>query len=183
MFAQFLRRDRQRGRIASTLYGAIVAQSRTPVFYASFGVPDSVDGRFALLVVHLALVLRRLGDADQVSKDLGQEVFDLFCQDMDQSLREIGVGDLSVPKKMKRLAEAYYGRAAAYGAALDSGDKKALAELVERNLLDGGSGAVDRIVAYLQDSDVLLRSEPLASFREGRVAWPDADAFGLGSAA
>jgi len=183
MFAQFLRRDRQRGRIASVLYGAIVAQARAPVFYARFGVPDSVEGRFELLVVHLALVLRRLRDADEAAKDLGQEAFDLFCADMDRSLREMGVGDLSVPKRMKGLAEAYYGRAAAYGAALDAGDGMALAGVVQRDLLGGGDGAVAEIVAYLGETAAVLRSTPLAAFAAGRVAWPDAARLGVGSAA
>src|SRR5579859_5756131 len=161
MFAQFLRRGRQRGRIASVLYGAIVTQARMPVFYARLGVRDSVEGRFELLILHLALVLRRLRDADEAAKDLGQEVFDQFCAEMDRSLREMGVGDLSVPKRMKRLAEAYYGRAAAYGAALDAGDREMLAEVVRRDLLGGSARPADAIVAYLFETEAILRSTPL----------------------
>jgi cytochrome b pre-mRNA-processing protein 3 len=183
MFAQFLRRDRQRARIAAALYGAIVAQSRAPVFYVRFGVADSVEGRFESLVVHLALVLRRLGDADEAAKDLGQDVFDQFCADMDRALREMGVGDLSVPKRMKRLAEAYYGRAAAYGPALDAGDRRALAEIVRRNLLADGRGASEEMVAYLFETDAVLRLAPVASFGEGRIAWPDAASVAVGSVA
>jgi len=183
MFAQFLKRDRQRGRIASALYGAIVAQARAPVFYARLGVADSVDGRFELLVAHLALVLRRLRDAAGPAKDLGQEVFDLFCADMDRSLREMGVGDLSVPKRMKRLAEAYYGRAAAYAAAFDAGDGEALANVVRRNLLGAGAGAAEESVAYLMEAETLLRSVPLTALGEGRIAWPDVALLDAGSVA
>src|SRR5262245_14569110 len=118
MFSRFFRRDRQSGRIASILYGAIVAQARNPAFYAQLGVPDSLDGRFEMVVAHLALLWRRLRDIDPEAKALGQELFDLFCTEMDRSFREMGVGDLAVPKRMRRMAEAYYGSAAAYENAL-----------------------------------------------------------------
>ena len=173
MLSRFLKRDGQSGRIASALYGAIVAQARAPGFYVRLGVADSVDGRFELLLVHLALVLRRVRDADDAAREIGQEVFDLFCADMDRSLREMGVGDLSIPKRMKRLAEAYYGRAAAYGAALDAGDTKALADAVRRNLLGGAEGAADVIAAYLVEAAAAIRSLSPAAFAAGRLAWPD----------
>src|SRR5215208_2944217 len=152
MLSRFLRHDRRSGRIAPALYGAIVAQARVPDFYARLGVPDSVDGRFEMVVLHLALVLRSLRDADEGTRALGQEVFDIFCVEMDRSLREMGVGDLSVPKRMKRMGEAYYGRAAAYDAALDKGDRAALAAAVRRNLLRGAEGAADEIAAYLAEA-------------------------------
>lgn len=183
MFSRFLRRERQSGRIASALYGAIVAQARAPVFYARLGVADSVDGRFELLVVHLALVLRRLRDADDEAKDIGQEVFDLFCADMDRSLREMGVGDLSVPKRMKHLAEAYYGRAAAYGASLDAGDSEALGNAVRRNLLGGADGATEEIAAYLLEAAAAIQSLPPTAFAAGRLPWPDPALIRAGSPA
>jgi len=183
MFTRFLRRERQSGRIASALYGTIVAQARAPAFYARLGVADSVDGRFELLVVHLALVLRRFRDADDEAKDIGQGVFDLFCADMDRSLREMGVGDLSVPKRMKRLAEAYYGRAAAYGAALDAGDGEALAEVARRNLLGGAGGTADEIAAYLVEAAVAIQSAPPTAFGAGGLAWPDPSLIRAGSPA
>ena len=183
MFSRFLKRDRQSGRIASALYGAIVAQARAPGFYVRLGVADSVDGRFELLVVHLALVLKRFGGADAEAKDVGQAVFDLFCADMDRSLREMGVGDLSVPKRMKRLAEAYYGRAAAYGVALDAGDGKVLAEVVRRDLLAGADGAADEIAAYLVEAAAAIDCLPLTAFAAGRIAWPDPALIRAGSPA
>src|SRR3974390_245218 len=81
------------------LYGAIVAQARLPSFYLIYGVPDTVEGRFDMIVMHLALVLRRLARERELGS-LGQGVFDRFCRDMDHNLREMGVGDLSVPKHM-----------------------------------------------------------------------------------
>ena len=183
MFSRFFRRDRQSGRIASALYGVIVAQARLPDFYARLGVPDTVDGRFEMIVAHLGLVLRRLREADAETMELGQEVFDLFCTEMDRSLREMGVGDLAVPKRMRRMAEAYYGSAAAYDSALDSGDRAALADAVRRNLFRGAPGGADAIAAYLMETADRLKSTPLADVRSGRLVWPDPLGARLGSVA
>ena len=103
-------RRRVRPGTISTLYGTIVAQARLPCFYREYRVPDTVNGRLDLLVLHLALVLDRLADESQL-RELGQALFDHFCTDMDRNLREIGIGDLSVPKHMQRVGEAFYGRA------------------------------------------------------------------------
>src|SRR5512141_2125850 len=116
MIFPLFRRSARPGTI-SALYGAIVAQARLPGFYRDYAVPDTVDGRFELIVLHLVLVLDRLAD-DPALRVLGQGVFDRFCQDMDHNLREMGVGDLTVPKQMQRMGGAYYGRAQAYREAL-----------------------------------------------------------------
>ena len=102
----------------AALYGAIVAQARDPRFYEAYGVPDTVLGRFDLIVLHLALVLRRLREGDASARTLAQGLFDAFCRDMDHNLREMGVGDQGVPRQMRRVGEAFYGRAQAYDAAL-----------------------------------------------------------------
>jgi cytochrome b pre-mRNA-processing protein 3 len=115
MFPLFRRDARQ--HTISTLYGTIVAQARLPCFYREYGVPDTLNGRFDLLVLQLTMILDRLAQ-DAELRDLGQALFDRFCQDMDHNLREMGVGDLSVPKEMQRIGEAFYGRAQAYRAAL-----------------------------------------------------------------
>src|SRR5512135_239165 len=112
----FFRRP-ERPDTISTLYGTIVAQARLPVFYRDYAVPDTVNGRFDLIVLHLVLAFDRLTQ-DPVLPRLGQGVFDRFCQDMDHNLREMGIGDLKVPKEMRRIGEAFYGRAQAYRAAL-----------------------------------------------------------------
>src|SRR5436190_15734626 len=100
------------------LYGVIVAQARAPDFYADYGVPDTIEGRFDMVVLHVYLVFRRLALAGAVARAQGQEVFDLFIEDMDASMRELGVGDLSVPRKVRAMAEGYFGRAGVYDAAL-----------------------------------------------------------------
>ena len=85
-------------RIIASLYGTIVAQARVPAFYRSYGVPDTVNGRMEMIMLHAVLLLRRLEGEAPPARALGQELFDRFCRDMDESLREMGVGDLEVPR-------------------------------------------------------------------------------------
>ena len=123
-----------RGTI-ETIYGMIVTQAREPLFYRDLGVPDTVNGRFDLLLMHLWLVLRRLKSVEAGSA-LSQQLFDHFCNDMDDNLREMGVGDLTVPKRMQAFGEAFYGRTAAYDLALTDG-REALAQALRKNILGG----------------------------------------------
>jgi cytochrome b pre-mRNA-processing protein 3 len=124
-----------RGTIEA-IYGMIVAQAREPLFYRDLGVPDTVNGRFDLLVLHLWMVLRRLTPIEG-GTELCQMLFDRFCDDMDGNLREMGVGDLTVPKRMQAFGEAFYGRTAAYDLALTAGPE-ALAQALGKNILNGG---------------------------------------------
>lgn len=119
------------------IYGMIVTQAREPIFYRDLGVPDTVDGRFDLLLLHLWLLLRRLRSAAG-GQELAQDLFDRFCEDMDDNLREMGVGDQTVPKRMRAFGEAFYGRVQAYDQALDAGGE-ALAQAICKNILNGGA--------------------------------------------
>lgn len=136
-FRNFIDR-RRRERLAHDLYVTIVEQSRRPEFYASFGVPDTVDGRFDLIIVHAFLVMRRLGHVEgtaaEEAKALSQAVFDLMFADMDHNLREMGVGDMKIGKRVHQMAEAFYGRVSAYEMALAEGGD-AMAEALSRNIL------------------------------------------------
>ena len=141
MIFPLFRREPRGPDTISTLYGMIVAQARLPCFYRDYAVADTVNGRFDLIVLHLALVLDRLAQ-DPALQSLGQGIFDRFCQDMDHNLREMGVGDLKVPKEMRRMGEAFYGRAQAYRAAL--GGRRTIGPLVEaleRNIYGGSPAA------------------------------------------
>ena len=122
-------RTPSRGTIEG-IYGMIVTQAREPLFYRDLGVPDTVNGRFDMLVLHLWMVLRRLKPIEGGS-GLSQALFDRFCDDMDANLREMGVGDLTVPKRMQAFGEAFYGRAAAYDLALAAGEEAAGASAVQ----------------------------------------------------
>src|ERR1700692_1113850 len=140
MIFPLFRREPRGPDTISTLYGMIVAQARLPCFYRDYAVADTVNGRFDLIVLHLALVLDRMM-RDPALKSLGQGVFDRFCQDMEHNLREMGISDLKVPKEMQRMGEAFYGRAQAYQAALGASDAgQALVETVTRNIYGGLPG-------------------------------------------
>jgi cytochrome b pre-mRNA-processing protein 3 len=166
-------RRRARPDTISTLYGTIVAQARLPVFYREYEVPDTVNGRFDLLVLHLALVLDRM-KADAQLRDVGQALFDQFCADMDHNLREMGIGDLSVPKHMQRVGEAYYGRAKAYQAALAHQAQEALIEALQRNVYGGcGRAAVTRLATYIREAVGDLREQPAASLLAGALELPN----------
>lgn len=154
----------------STLYGMIVAQARLPVFYRDYSVADTVNGRFELLVVHLALAVGRLF-ADAATRELGQGLFDQFCQDMDHNLREMGTGDLKVPREMRKMGEAYYGRAQAYQAALVAEDSRVLVEAVRRNVYGGAAeAAAGRLAAYIRAAAAELEGQDLTV---GQVRFPD----------
>jgi cytochrome b pre-mRNA-processing protein 3 len=154
----------------------IVAQARSPFFYRDFGIPDTVNGRFDMIVLHAALFLNRIeGEAGGI-KLLGQGVFDAFCRDMDDNLREMGVGDLAVPKEMRRMGEAFYGRTAAYRAALAAQDGKALEDALARNVFEGQSGTgAGLLAAYVRDAARRLRAQESTAIAAGHLDWPRAD--------
>jgi cytochrome b pre-mRNA-processing protein 3 len=138
-----------RGTIEA-IYGMIVTQAREPLFYRDLGVPDTVNGRFDLLLMHLWLVLRRLKSA-AAGQVLSQALFDHFCSDMDDNLRELGVSDLKVPKRMQAFGEAFYGRTAAYDMALTEG-REAFAQALCKNVLNGENIEKARLLAAYADS-------------------------------
>lgn len=139
------------GRSIGDLYGAIVAQARSPAFYSDYGVPDTVAGRFDLIVLHLVLLIDRLGRETGAGRGIGQQLFDAFCRDLDDNLREMGVGDLAVPKRMREFGEAFYGRQAAYLAAFAAADQGLLEKALRRNIFqdaENGRGAA-RLARYV----------------------------------
>src|ERR687894_173794 len=124
------------------LYSAAVAAARDPWFFEEpIGVPDTLDGRFDLIGLHVGLLIRRLHpDPDPRGAEAAQAVFDAMFADMDVNLREMGVGDMSVGKRVKRMWEAFHGRARAYEAALDAGDRAALETAIARNVFRSDPG-------------------------------------------
>jgi cytochrome b pre-mRNA-processing protein 3 len=153
------------------IYGMIVAQAREPLFYRDMGVPDTVDGRFDMVLLHLWLVLRRLRAVERGS-GLSQALFDHFCSDMDANLREMGVGDLTVPKRMQKFGEAFYGRAAAYDAALQAGAEP-LAEALCKNVFAGRDIAqARRLAAYAGTVISALTDVDDTAIRGGRWKFP-----------
>ena len=155
------------------LYGTIVAQARLPAFYQIYGVPDTVNGRLEMIMLHTVLFLRRLESEAVPIRALGQGLFDQFCRDMDDSMREMGVGDLAVPRSMRRIGESFYGRQAAYGVALDAPDNGALAAALHRNVFADGSepGPASRLAVYVREAARWLAAQD--GFERARLTFPD----------
>ena len=174
MIFPLFRRNRRPDTI-SVLYGMIVAQARSPAFYRAYAVADTVNGRFDILLLHVALVVHRLM-REEAGKPMAQALFDRFCTDMDDNLREIGIGDLSVPRQMKRVGEAFYGRAQAYQAALLADDDQALIETVRRNVDGGPDGpAAEALAAYMRQMAGELASQPIEAITAAVVRWTSPD--------
>lgn len=127
-------RNRRRADLVAALHKRVADAAREPALYLALGVPDTVEGRFESLALHLVLLLRRLRRLPDPAREVAQELVDSFFRHLDASLREMGVGDMGVPKRMKKLAQAFYARAAAYDAALDSGDPAAVAAALGEHL-------------------------------------------------
>ena len=170
--AGFLRRRTRHERAAFQLYGAAVAAARDPYLYAALGVPDTLDGRFDAVVLHVYLVIRRL-NADT---ELAQAVFDAMFLDMDINLREMGVGDMSVGRRNRAMWEAFHGRSAAYAAVWD--DSVALEAAFARNVWRGAeplSGAPSAIVRLARVQAAHLAEQALDAMRAGTVSFLPAE--------
>ena len=165
-------RSRRFSDQADALYRAVVAQARQPAFYRDWGVPDTPIGRFEMIAVHAFLLLHRLKADGATTIALAQEVFDIMFADMDQNLRETGIGDLRVGKRVKRLAQDFYGRVAAYEGGLASADPAVLADALRRNLYGGAAVEPTHPVAiadYVRRQADALAAQPVARLRAGRV--------------
>ena len=163
-------RSAPRGTIEA-IYGMIVTQAREPIFYTDSGAPDTVNGRSDLRLLHLWLLLRRLRTAADGGA-LAQALFDRFCEDMDDNLREMGIGDQTVPKRMRAFGEAFYGRTKAYDQALEAGGE-ALASAVAKNILNGTApGQARRLAAYAVAAETSLGRTGEAALLRGSFAFP-----------
>lgn len=163
---------------AASLYRTLVAQARQPRFYADYSVPDSVDGRFELLGLHMFFVLHRLKAGDAAAAELAQVLFDTMFGDMDRSLREMGAGDLGVGKRVRAMAEGLYGRMAAYEAGLAT-DDAALAAALRRNLYgtvkkegEPSDAAIRGLCAYIRDTAQHVGGQTQAQLAQGEITFP-----------
>ena len=159
---------------AQVAYQRVVEQARQPVFFAAYGVPDTVDGRFELICLHAFLYLHRLKADRPQSAALSQAFFDTMFADLDRSLREMGTGDLSVGKHVKRMARGFYGRIRAYQEGIEKDDSSLLAAL-ERNLFGTVSGSATRIGAmaeYARATAKELARQAAPQLASGQVRFP-----------
>jgi cytochrome b pre-mRNA-processing protein 3 len=160
------------------VYGTIVAQARLPIFYTEYGVPDTVEGRFEMIVLHQALATRRLAREATTSR-FGAILFDRFCRDLDHNLREMGVGDLTVPKRMRAFGEAYFGRAWAYDQALTGRDSEACALALARNVYGAATvcAGARRLARYVEHAVRQLDALDAAALMGGQLSFPDPNAI------
>jgi cytochrome b pre-mRNA-processing protein 3 len=170
-FLGFVRRSRHE-RAGFQLYGAAVAAAREPFLYSRLGVPDTLDGRFDMVGLHAFLLIQRLKRDQPPGPVLAQAVFDAMFSDMDVNLREMGVGDLSVGKRVRAMWEAFHGRAHVYAAALAGSDMDALQAALARNVWRGAAPpeAAPAALARLAIAQLAcLDGQDLAALGRGEV--------------
>jgi cytochrome b pre-mRNA-processing protein 3 len=162
---------------AAALYRTIVEQARQPIFYTAYGVPDTLDGRFEVIALHMFLVLHRLKTDDPAARELSQVLFDTMFGDMDRSLREMGVTDLGVGRRVRAMAEGLYGRMAAYEAGLAAEDS-VMAPALRRNLYgtlgdaEPTAAALSAACRYVRTAARELAVLPLQRLMAGDVMFP-----------
>jgi cytochrome b pre-mRNA-processing protein 3 len=167
-FQRLLRRDTTGETAAERLYAAAVAQARMPAFYRNYGVPDTLDGRFEMIGLHVFLLMRRLKSDGEAGQALAQALCDRFFDDLDRSLREMGAGDLGVGRRVKAMAKAFYGRIAAYDSAFAG---PALEDALARNLYGTAAATPEHLsgmARYVRD-------------QAGHLAVQRHDALGFGA--
>lgn len=158
-------------------YDALNGAARNPVFYEDMNVPDTVIGRFEMLSIALILYFRRTATASVEVKAIAQELVEAFFEDLDHSMRELGIGDTGVPKRMKKLAGMFYGRLDSYARALDAGDTNALEAALRRNIHpenaaeNSGESLSMRLLAdYMVQAESALKTVPEAVLLRGEAS-------------
>lgn len=153
---------------AERLLEAISAQARLPVFYETFGVADTIDGRFDMMAVHGAIVFRAARAKGAEGANLAQDTTDLMFMAFDDAIRSLGVGDQGIPRRVKAMAKAYIGRAISYSEAVERRDHAALQQALERNIYRGEAPNADRLAdfaQYVMGEAVRLESLRLEAFQ------------------
>jgi cytochrome b pre-mRNA-processing protein 3 len=161
---------------AQSLYRSAVEAARQPVFFSEHGVPDTLDGRFDCITLHVVLMCQRLREAGEhgQGKKLAQRLFDVMFRDMEDNLREMGASDTSVGKRVKEMAKSFYGRSIVYDVGLSHGDES-LHEALERNLYGGenpGKSALVALSTYLKTSMTEMADQSDAELLSGIVRFP-----------
>jgi cytochrome b pre-mRNA-processing protein 3 len=157
------------------LYVRAVDRARAPRFYAGLGVPDTVEGRFELYSLHVYLILARLKDEGPQAAETGQALFDAYVKSLDDALREMGVGDLSVGKKMRKLGEAFYGRVKSYEEAFAAlPERGPLEDVITRTVYAGVEPRSGELADHVLAEREALAAQPLERLLAGEVEWGDA---------
>ena len=174
----WLKTRSDRRQIARSLYGSIVTRAREPVLYARFGVPDSLQGRFEMVALHLVLALRRIAAEGPDAEPLGRALTEAFVVDLDDVMREMTFGDLAVPREVKRATAALFDRHGAYSKGLDAPGGSALADALRAQLayLHSGRAApgldAQGLSDYVRSVASALDAQPASPILAGRLEWP-----------
>jgi cytochrome b pre-mRNA-processing protein 3 len=168
-------KNNRRGGLIDALHQRVDDAARDPALYVQLGVPDTIGGRFDSVALHVVLLLRRLRRLPAPAGDVAQELVDSLFRHLDASLREMGVGDMGVPKRMKRLAQAFYARAAAYDAVLDSGDEGRLAAVLAEHF--GAPEALRALARYTLAAEAALGDRSLEDILHRGPSLPSPSAF------
>lgn len=160
-------------RKARDLYGLVVAQARDPAFYRAFGVADTPEGRYELIALHLALALDRLGHPDVADEPLRRETYETFITDLDDAMREMGVGDPTVPKRVKNAARGAYDRGVTYGQSLALGDDAALMVALVAHVYGGDANMpAQQLASYVRSARSHLATQSPDKIRNGEMSFP-----------
>ncbi len=166
-------KDKRQDPAVRSVYARIVEQARHPAFYSVSGVPDTLDGRFEMIALHVFLVLHRLKHDRHVAADFAQALFDILFLDMDSSLRELGAGDLGVGRRVKAMAKGFYGRVGAYEAGLEQG-RQTMAAALRRNLygtVEPRDLEVQAMVHYVFREAAGLAAQDHGSLMSGKLVF------------
>ena len=181
MLNRLFQRNRYEAQ-ALDLYEAIVAQARRPEFYTDLDVPDTIDGRFEMIAMHAFLVMHRLKTRGSEAEAVSQQLFDTLIADMDRSLREIGIGDLSVPKHIKKMAKGLYGRIVSYEKGLKDPNDAVMHAALDRNLygtvMEVPEYCFEAVTAYMRREVESLAAQPLDRLVAGHVQFGPPPAIG-----
>lgn len=173
MIWPFQRKTRAMQQPVFGVYNVIVAQSRQSRFYAEWGVPDTMTGRFDMISLHVGVLFRRLRSKDAETKQFSQELFDLFFKDMDRSLREMGVTDLGVPKRIAKLGELFYGLLSSLTSALDGDNPEALEMVLKRNIYGGEDHpSLTALAVYVRMLANGFEAQSLDAIMAGKLSIP-----------
>jgi len=173
MLLDRLFRPRAAQAAGRALYAGAVEQSRSPGLYSELGAPDTAEGRFEIYSLHVVLLLDRLRGQGEPAAEVSQVLFDTYVKDLDHALRELGVGDLSVGKKMRKLGEAFYGRGKAYEAAFATlpNEEPLQALLIRTVYAEADPTPAPRLTAYVLAQRAALAAQPIDALAAGEVAW------------
>lgn len=156
---------------ANNLYLKIVQQSRCETFYQQYGVVDTMEARLDMIMLHSFLVLHRFKSDFDKSEDMGQKLFDIIFKDMDRNLRELGIGDVGISIRIKKMVESFYGRISAYQEGLEQGDDVLIAALL-RNLYHTATPTVDQskgMAVYIRVQSEKLSLIAIENFLAGEL--------------